>query len=361
MEENRSRFKKKITKDIRDHLKRFILNKGLIEGNGKVTLPWIDIPRFKYENLGGVAQGEGDVGGSLNPAEPILHQGLIETDVTIDDVAEMLAEEIGLPFQKPREGRTLDSERYSYEGVSRKGRIKLFSRTFRRALRREMTSGSYDFDNPVVVPEKDDWVYRQIHKDKDLTNQAVLIFMMDVSNSMGEQQRRICRVQNKWAEVLIKKRYPAVDIRRIIHSSAAEETDEHGYYHTYQAGATLFSSAYEKCLEIMAEYPPEAWDVYPFHFSDGGNWKYDNDKAIFLLRNQILPKSNQFCYGQCFSEESSDESLFLDQIVDEFFLRQGTLIIPKLRLARINSIRDHIPVLRTFLNEKAHPLYNVID
>ena len=53
-----------------------------------------------------------------------------------------------------------------------------------------MTSGSYDFDNPVVVPEKDDWMYRQIHKEKELTNQAVLIFMMDVSNSMGEARER---------------------------------------------------------------------------------------------------------------------------------------------------------------------------
>ena len=67
-----------------------------------------------------------------------------------------------------------------------------------------MISGSYDFDNPVVVPEKDDWVYRQIRKEKDLTNKAVLIFMMDVSNSMGERQRNTCRIQNKWTEVLIK-------------------------------------------------------------------------------------------------------------------------------------------------------------
>ena len=72
--------------------------------------------------------------------------------------------------------------------------------------------------------------------------------------------------------------------------------------------------------------------------------------------NQIF-----FVTSQCFSEENSDERLFLDEIVDNFFLREGTLIVPKLRLARINSARDHIPVLRTFLNEKAHPLYNVID
>ena len=360
MEGNAQRFKKKLVSDIRDNLKRFILNKGLIEG-GKVTIPRIDIPRFRYEITGGVSQGEGDIGKALEPKDPISQEGMIETDITINEVAEMLAEEIGLPFQRQREGNTFDSEKYGYKGVSKKGRIKLFPRTFRNALKREMISGSYDFDNPVVVPEKDDWVYRQIRKEKDLTNKAVLIFMMDVSNSMGERQRNTCRIQNKWTEVLIKKRYPAVDIRHIIHSSSAEETNEYEFYHTYQAGATLFSSAYEKCLEIMKEYPPEAWDVYPFHFSDGGNWEDDNGKAIFLLRSQILPKSNIFCYGQCFSEENSDERLFLDEIVDNFFLREGTLIVPKLRLARINSARDHIPVLRTFLNEKAHPLYNVID
>lgn len=360
MEGNRQRFQQKITKEIRDNLRRFVLNKGLIE-NGKATVPWIDIPRFRYHISKGVAQGDGEIGQALDPDAPILQQGMIETDITIDDVAEMLAEEIGLPFQKPREGNTLDSEKYRHDGISRKGKIKLYSRTFRRALKREMISGSYDFDRPAVVPEKDDWVYRQIRKEKDLTNKAVLIFMMDVSNSMGKLQRNICRVQNKWTEMLIKMRYPAVDVRRVIHSSSAEEADEYTFYHTYQGGATLFSSAYQKCLEIMKEYPSEAWDVYPFHFSDGGNWEYDNGKAISLLRSQILPKSNMFCYGQCFSEDSGDERLFLDEIVDNFFLRQGTLVVPKLRLARINSGRDHIPVLRTFLNEKAHPLYNVID
>lgn len=361
MEGNRQRFRKKLTKEIRDNLRRFILNKGLVEGKGKVTIPWIDIPRFKYETPGGVSQGEGGIGGAINPAEPISQNGMIETEVTIDEVAKVLAEEIGLPFQRPKTGNTLDSKEHNYKGVSKKGNIKIFSRIFRSALRREMIAGSYDFDNPVVIPEKDDLVYRQMRTEKDLTNQAVLILMMDVSNSMGEQQRRICRIQNKWTEVLIKMRYPAVDIRHIIHSSTAEETNEHEFYHTYQAGATLFSSAYKKCLEIMKKYPSETWDVYPFHFSDGGNWEDDNDTALFLLRSQILPKSNMFCYGQCVSQESNGEKLFLDQIIDEFSLRQGTLIVPKLRLARINSARDHIPVFRTFLNEKAHPLYNVID
>ena len=70
MEGNRQRFRKKIIKEIRDNLKRVILNKGLIEG-GKVTVPWIDIPRFRYNVSGGVSHGDGDVGEALEPDDNI--------------------------------------------------------------------------------------------------------------------------------------------------------------------------------------------------------------------------------------------------------------------------------------------------
>ena len=102
MERKSAKIQKKLVSDIRDNLKRFILNKGLIEG-GKVTIPRIDIPRFRYEITGGVSQGEGDIGKALEPKDPISQEGMIETDITINEVAEMLAEEIGLPFQRQRE------------------------------------------------------------------------------------------------------------------------------------------------------------------------------------------------------------------------------------------------------------------
>lgn len=360
---NRNRFREKIRKKVKDNLRRYIAQPELINGKN-VSVPYIDIPRFKYDPgaLGGVGQGEGDLGEGVDPEESSPQRKLIETAVTLEDVAEMLAEEIGLPYSKPKPGDTLDSQKYTYKGITSKGRIKVFSRSFKQALRRGVISGSYDYDNPIVVPAGDDWRYRYPKPKPEPQTKAAIILMMDISNSMGEEQRELCRTQHKWTETLLKGRYPALEVRYIAHASTAEETDEHNFYHFYQGGGTVISSAYVLCDKIIEkDYPKQEWDVYPFHFTDGENSEYDNDRALGWLRYRLLPKSTMFCYGQCLSEIETGETKFLDMILDEFSLRDGLFVMPTLRLARINNIRDHIPVLRTFLNQKARPMYNVKD
>lgn len=358
--QNRNRFREKVKRKVKDNLRRFISQPELINGK-KISIPWIDIPRFKYDPgaVGGVGHGEGEVGKGFEPDDS-SSQKLIETEVTIDDVAEMLAEEIGLPYSRPKAGDTLDSKKYTYQGIASKGRIKVFSRSYKPALKRAIISGTYDYADPVVVPVGDDWRYRHARAQPEPTNKAALIFMMDISSSMGEEQRKLCRTQNKWTEILLKGRYPAIEVRYIAHSNTAEETDERNFYHYFQGGGTVISSAYELCEKIIdKEYPSKEWDVYPFHFSDGENWSDDNDRALSWLRYRLLPKSTMFCYGQCPPSMIAEGQSFLDLIVDDFGLRDGVFIWPKLRLARIKNYRDHIPVLRTFLNEKAHPMYNV--
>src|SRR3989344_9419477 len=120
---NRRRFQDKVRQEVKNHLRRFLSHKDLLD-NGRVSIPWIDIPRFKHKPLGGVAQGDGEIGkkmGSRNISIP----GKIDTEVTIDEVAALLAEELGLPYQTPKEGEALDSKKYTYRGVAQKGHIKI--------------------------------------------------------------------------------------------------------------------------------------------------------------------------------------------------------------------------------------------
>jgi len=50
---------------------------------------------------------------------------------------------------------------------------------------------------------------------------------------------------------------------------------------------------------IEQEYPPDEWNIYGFHFSDCDNWSQgDTEECIALLRQQLLPRVNLFCYGQ---------------------------------------------------------------
>jgi hypothetical protein len=55
-------------------------------------------------------------------------------------------------------------------------------------------------------------------------------------------------------------------------------------------------------------YPPDEWNVYPFHFSDGDNWSVDDTTlCIQLLKERVLPHANMFCYGQVESPYGSGQ------------------------------------------------------
>ena len=56
------------------------------------------------------------------------------------------------------------------------------------------------------------------------------------------------------------------------------------------------------------DFPPDEWNIYPFHFSDGDNWSADDTRlCVELLRTGILPASNLFCYGQVESPYGSGQ------------------------------------------------------
>src|SRR5690606_3436937 len=72
------------------------------------------------------------------------------------------------------------------------------------------------------------------------------------------------------------------------------------FFRTRESGGTMISSAYKLCAELIeAEFDPEQWNIYAFHFSDGDNWSVDDTATcIQLVKQQLLPKCNQFGYGQ---------------------------------------------------------------
>ena len=80
----------------------------------------------------------------------------------------------------------------------------------------------------------------------------------------------------------------------------------------------MISSAYKLCAEIIdAEYDPQGWNIYPFHFSDGDNWSSEDSRTCTeLMRNCLLPWSNLFCYGQVESPYGSGQ--FLKDLKESF-------------------------------------------
>ena len=117
-------------------------------------------------------------------------------------------------------------------------------------------------------------------------------------NSMGEFEKYIARSFYFWMVRFLRTKYANVEIVFISHHTEAREVTEEEFFHKGESGGTQVSSAYKLALEIMqTRYPPEDWNIYPFHFSDGDNLPWDNDVCVKMVR-EMLTKCNLFGYGE---------------------------------------------------------------
>lgn len=327
IDRDQSRFKQIVHGKIRQNLRKYVTHGEMIGRKGRdlvsIPVPQLDIPHFKYgrNGSGGVGQGEGEPGTPLGPGEEGDGQGtagsepgrhILEVEVSLEELAQILGDELELPRIEPRGEANIIEEKSRYTGIRRTGpeSLRHFKRTYKEALRRQISSRAYDAARPLVVPIREDKRYRSWKTVKQPHANAVIIYMMDVSGSMTDDQKQIVRTEAFWLETWLKSQYDGVEIRYIIHDAAAKEVDEETFYHTRESGGTRISSAYRVCASLIErEFPPTEWNIYCFHFSDGDNWGEDNETCLKMLRETILPQVNLFCYGQVESPYGSGEFL----------------------------------------------------
>lgn len=317
IEQDHNRFKQIIRGRIKKELKKYISSGELIGRRGKdfisIPLPQIRIPQFIYgpKRTGGVGQGEGAIGTVLGAGEveggkqeagnqPGEH--LLEVDISLDELAEMLGEELELPEIKPKGRKNILSNKDRYTGISRYGpeTLRHFKRTYKETLKRSISTGTYRPEYPILIPIRADKRFRSWKSAAMPQANAVIIYMMDVSGSMGEEQKEIVRIESFWIDTWLRHHYKGVEIRYIIHDAEAREVDRDTFYHTRESGGTVISAAYKLCSKIVdLEYPADEWNIYCLHFSDGDNWSQgDTEECVTILKGQVLPRVNLFCYGQ---------------------------------------------------------------
>jgi len=323
--------------------------------------PTIELPHFEFgdNQKQGVGAGEGKEGESLGSAEGesgrkagnAEGQHLEEVDVTINELAEIMSEELGLPHIQPKGERNIAAEKDKYTSIHNIGPRSLlhFNRTYKEALKRQISSGKYDPQDPEVTLEKRDFRFRTWKTKHVESNSAVIIMIMDVSGSMGDEQKEIVRTESFWIDTWLRSQYKGLETRYIIHDAAAREVDRDAFFSTRESGGTIISSAYLLADEIIQRhYPPSEWNIYPFHFSDGDNWSADDTQKCFeILQTKILPKVNMFCYGQVESLYGSGQ--FFRDLKDRFGSATGdTERIIASRIPNREAIYDSI---KDFLNK----------
>ena len=161
-----------------------------------------------------------------------------------------------------------------YSGLLKQGPESLhnYKRTYKEALKRMITTGDYNKKNPIVVPIKEDKRYRSFKEVQKKSINAVIIYMMDVSGSMGDEQKEIVRLTSFWIDTWLANQYQGIERRYIIHDATAKEVDQDIFFRTQESGGTLISSAYKLALKLIQKhYLNDEWNIYLFHFSDGDN------------------------------------------------------------------------------------------
>jgi len=322
------RFRQIVKGRVRKDLRKYMSTGELIGRQGgknvSIPMPEIGIPRFRFgENGKGMGQGDGDAGddaGQGQQAGDAAGEHMLEVDFSVEELAELLAEELELPRIEPKGSKDSQSTRHQYKGISRTGpeSLRHTRRTYKAALKRAVASGTFHPDKPRVVPLKDDRRYRSFKIQSEPRSSAVILYMMDVSGSMGKEQKEIVRSQAFWLDMWIRHHYENVDARYIIHDAQAKEVDRDTFFRTRESGGTLISTAYELAIQILeADYPVADWNIYPFHFSDGDNWSHaDTKKCMEMLKEKLIPWSNQFSYSQVDSQYGSGQ--FFRELETEF-------------------------------------------
>ncbi len=352
------RFRQIIKGRIRKDLRKYITNGEMIGQRGKyavsIPLPQINIPTFRYgkNDEGGVGQGKGDVGDEVGQGEdgygnagdqPGRH--ILEVDVSLDELAQILGEELELPRIEPKGKSNVIADHDVYSGIARTGpeSLRHFKRTFREALKRQLAMGMYDPDNPLVVPIREDKRFRTWRTKEKPQNHAVIIYMMDVSGSMGDEQKEIVRIEAFWIDTWLRSQYKKIETRYIVHDAAAKEVDRETFYHIKESGGTKISSAYQLTVEMIKKsFNPEEWNIYPFHFSDGDNWgSEDTKRCVDLLEKEVFPNVNVFCYGQVKSAYGSGQ---FKKDLDEHFKEHPQILTSEIRDKEgiYDSIKDFL-------------------
>ncbi len=303
---------------VRKNLRKLIAEGGFVvqRGKRKVAIPIqeIRLPRFQYswEDQSQVGQGAGQAGDVIGSDgqetegrgkagnRPSEHP--LEAEFSFGELARILGEELELPRIQPKGRKVIRSTSGRFTSIRRSGPESLlhFKRTYKAALKRMVSTGDYNPDEPLVIPVREDKRYRARKEVLLPQSAAAVLYMMDVSGSMGDEQKTIVRREAFWIDLWLQANYKNLQVRYITHDADAREVDRETFFKSKESGGTLISSAYTLAEKLLHEdYPVADWNVYLFHFSDGDNWsEEDNTRCVELLRDSLLPRSNLFAYGQ---------------------------------------------------------------
>ncbi|MGH7782286.1 MAG: YeaH/YhbH family protein [Candidatus Binatia bacterium] len=318
---DRLRHRQKVREAIRNNIADIIAEESIIgkDNNRIIKVPIREVKEYRFvygENTPSVGQGgdqepqpgqvvgQGDKGKQSGKAGNRPGVDFYETDVTLDELIDLMFEDLELPDLERKRLRQIEVEKqYRQKGYRRKGiRVRLDKkRTARSRIKRKKASQGRLAGAALAKRfpfHKDDLRYHHSVTEMRRESNAVVFCIMDTSGSMDTMKKYLARSFFFILYQFICTRYQNVEIVFIAHHTEAQEVTEDEFFHKGESGGTFISSGYNKALEIInRRYHPVFWNVYVFHCSDGDNFESDNPAALKAAK-ELAQASNLFGYGE---------------------------------------------------------------
>ena len=226
--------------------------------------------------------------------------------------------------------------------------LKIFKRTYKKALLRSIASGIYSKEHPIVIPRKEDAYYKFPKEIIKPDVKAVIIYIMDVSGSITPDTKEIIQTACFWIDAFLQRTYKdKLETRYIIHDTQAWEISKEKFYRVSTNGGTQISSALNLVRKIIKrEYNPNEYNIYCCCFGDGENISIDDNSVCINIIRDLTARLNinQFSYCEINDVRNKYDTLFI--IIQKY----KSLLLKSVRSIQIRDKDEIIDVINEFFH-----------
>ena len=278
----------------------------------------LELPHFRFDPRKSkhVGQGQGDskvgdvhrpgragAGPRARASRPATSPGIdyYEAEVTIDELAALIFEDLGLPNLEQKRQQELEAETVRFNEIRKHGHHvqpgQAPHHPGEHQAQRPARAGARFGGHPQRRPALQDLGARRSARESN----AVVIAMRDVSGSMGEFEKYITRSFYFWMVRFLRTKYNNVQIVFITHHTEAKEVDEEAFFNLGESGGTqgllgLPAGARHRSSE---RYDPERLEHLPVPLLRRRQLGRRRQPALpASWSTQLLERSNVFGYGE---------------------------------------------------------------
>ncbi len=300
------RHDEKVRDSVRQHLPQIVAGGDVInDGARTVRVPVRMLEHYHFrlrrpEESQGAGQGKAKPGdvfsdparqrgpGEKGPGGQDEGEVQLLLEFKVDDIVDWLWEEMQLPNLKARIGPSEESD-WIREGWDRRGaRSRLDRRrSFKELVKRRSAPGA------TQTFTDEDLRFRQLARRRQPAVHAVVFFLLDVSGSMSDRDRKLAKTFFFWVVQGLRREYRSLETVFVAHTTEAWEFTESEFFQVSGTGGTVTSTGLSKVREIIdARYNPGRSNIYLFYASDGDNSVSDASDA----REKLTAIAADACY-----------------------------------------------------------------